>query len=71
MAGGGGNSIKLVTFTGAWAIGGTKTCTVKGSTTEIEVVNLFHQIGADCGERDAAVARVSGQWILLVPECSA
>jgi hypothetical protein len=64
-----GSSVRLVTFTGAWPIGGTKTCTVKDSTEELEVVNYFHQIGADCGTRDAAVAQVDENWILLVAKC--
>ena len=64
-----GTAIRLVNFTGAWAIGSTKTCTVKDSTEELEVVNYFHQIGADCGQRLAAVAQVEEEWILLVAQC--
>jgi hypothetical protein len=65
----GGSAIRVCTFVGAWAKGATKKCTIKNSTNEVDVVNLFHNIGADCGERDAAIAKVSGEWILLVPEC--
>jgi hypothetical protein len=67
--GGGGSAIRLCTFTGAWAIGGTKTCTIKETTNEIEVKNYFHHIGADCGQRDCAVAKVKSEWILIAAQC--
>jgi hypothetical protein len=66
---GGGSSIRHCVFVGAWPIGGSKSCTVKDSTEELDVKNYFHQIGADCGERDAAVAKIGSEWVLLVAQC--
>jgi hypothetical protein len=64
-----GGAVRMVAFTGAWPIGGAKTCTVKNSTAELEVKNYFHQIGANCGQRDAAVAKIGSEWVLLVAQC--
>lgn len=67
--GGGGTPIKVVTFTGSWSIGSPKTVTFDGSTNTASAVNLFHNIGVDCGSRKAAIAKNGTAWILLVPQC--
>lgn len=68
-AGGGGGGIRLVTFTGSWPIGSSKNVTFDASTDTASVVNLFHNIGVDCGTRKAAIAKNGTAWMLLVPQC--
>lgn len=57
--------IRIVTFTGAWAIGTLKTCTIKDTTRDITVDNQIVDIGVDCGTRNAIVFRTAGQWQLI------
>lgn len=57
--------IRMVTFTGPWAIGTLKTCTIKDTTRDITVDNQIVDIGVDCGTRNAIVFRTAGHWQLI------
>jgi len=60
---------RVGTFTGAWSVGGTKTVTIRNSTATISAVNLFLNIGVDCGNRNCAIAKDGAAWYLISAEC--
>ena len=61
---------RVCTFTGAWAINGTKTVTLRGVTATLSAVNLFSDVSVNCGTRNCAVARDGTAWYLIAAQCS-
>jgi len=57
-------AFRMATFTGAWAINGTKTVTLRGSTATLSAVNLFLNL-PDNGQRNCAVAKDGTAWNLI------
>jgi hypothetical protein len=55
---------RMATFTGAWAINGAKTVTLRGSTATLSAVNLFLNL-PDNGQRNCAVAKDGTAWNLI------
>jgi len=64
MATGKPKAFRMATFTGAWAIDGTKTVTLRGSTATLSAVNLFLNL-PDNGQRNCAVAKDGTAWNLI------
>lgn len=65
-----GKTFRVCTFTGAWAINGTKTVTLRGVTATLSAVNLFSDVSVNCGTRNCAVARDGTAWYLIAAQCS-
>ena len=57
-------TFRMATFTGSWAINGTKTVTLRGSTATLSAVNLFLNL-PDNGQRNCAVAKDGTAWNLI------
>ncbi|NBW20058.1 MAG: hypothetical protein EBR82_70015, partial [Caulobacteraceae bacterium] len=59
---------RVCTFTGAWAIGDTKTVTFKNQTTTpntVTAINLFLPVPAPGATTDCAIARDGTSWVLI------
>ncbi len=66
----GAKTFRVCTFTGAWAIGDTRSVTFKNQTTTPNTVsasNLFWPI-PEGPQRDCAIAKEGTAWYLLVPQ---
>jgi hypothetical protein len=57
-------TFRMATFTGAWAINGLKTVTLRGSTATLSAVNLFLNL-PDNGQRNCAIAKDGTAWHLI------
>ena len=63
-----GKVFRVCTFTGAWAIGGTKTVTFKNQTATpntVAAVNLFFPVPAPGATTDCAIAKDGTAWYLI------
>ena len=60
---------RMATFTGAWAINGAKTVTLRGSTATLSAVNLFANIATAASSRNCAIAKDGTAWYLIAAEC--
>ena len=63
---------RVCTFTGAWAIGSSRTVTFKNQTATpntVSATNLFWPLPEN-GTRDCAIAKDGTAWYLLVPQLS-
>jgi hypothetical protein len=61
-----GKVFRMATFTGAWAIGSTKTVTLQGSTATLSAVNQFFPVtNTAAGNRACAVAKDGTAWYLV------
>lgn len=68
MPGGGGKIFRVCTFTGAWAIGATKTVTFKNQTTTPNTavaVNLFFSFPTPSGSTNCGIAKEGTAWYLI------
>jgi hypothetical protein len=64
---------RIATFSGAWAIGATKTVTFKYATNTpntAAALNLFAAVPAPSGSGDCAIAREGTAWFLIAAVCS-
>jgi hypothetical protein len=62
---------RICTFTGAWAVGATKTVTFKFATAQTAVAtNLFAAVPAPTGSGDCAIAKEGTAWFLIAAVCS-
>jgi hypothetical protein len=69
--GGGGQPLRIVTFTGAWNKNTFKTIAASGGTEQIQVRNSLATIDAGCGEaRKGVIAQIEGVWELIAAECA-
>ena len=62
-------TFRMATYTGAWAINGTKTVTLRGSTATLSAVNLFANIATAASSRNCAVAKDGTAWFLIAAQC--
>ena len=65
-----GKTFRVCTFTGAWAIGSSRTVTFKNQTATpntVSATNLFWPLPEN-GTRDCAIAKDGAAWYLLVPQ---
>ena len=70
--GGGGQALRICTFTGSWSIGSSKTVTFKNQTATpntVSATNLFWPI-PEGSQRDCSIAKDGSEWYLLVPQLS-
>jgi hypothetical protein len=61
-------TFRIATFSGAWAVGDTKTVTFKYQTTTpntASVLNLFFPYPAKGGSVDCAIAKDGAAWFLI------
>jgi len=64
---------KVCTFSGAWAVGQSKTVTFLGVTATpntVTATNLFANVPAPSGSGHCAVARYGAAWYLIAATCS-
>jgi hypothetical protein len=64
-----GKTFRVATFTGAWAIGGTKTVTFRGVTSTpntVAAVNLFCGLNPT-GSCDVSIAKEGTAWYVVQP----
>jgi hypothetical protein len=62
---------RIATFSGAWAVGATKTVTFKFATAQTAVAtNLFAAVPAPSGSGDCAIAKEGTAWFLIAAVCS-
>lgn len=64
----GGQTIKIITFTGGWGKSTLKTVTVDPTTATMMVSNIFASISNQSCSRKGAVAKVRGEWYLISAE---
>jgi hypothetical protein len=65
-------TFRVATFTGAWAIGDTKTVTFRNQTATpntVAAVNLFAAITAASGSRNCAIGKDGTAWYLIAAQC--
>lgn len=67
--GGGGSSVRLVSFVPPWSKGQERTITFIETTATATAMNVFGTVIGGCGTAHAAVFSQGGTWFLLAAEC--
>ena len=65
-------TFRIATFSGAWAVGATKTVTFRNVTSTpntASAVNLFAAIASSSSTRSCAIAKDGTAWYLIAAEC--
>ena len=60
-------TFRMATFSGAWARGGGKVVTFRGSTTTANATNLLLDVPS-AGTRNCAIAKDGTEWYLVFPQ---